>query len=78
MKRNDVKASQNTILMATIADRLGAIMAWALGVERPPLFVRDLVGDSFRGPDPGEGDARNREIETYDSPEEFMRARYGE
>lgn len=64
--------------MATIADRLGAIMAWALGIDRPPLFVRDLVGDSYKRPEQGEAHEQRKQIVTYDSPEEFIRARYGE
>ena len=74
MKAEDVKASRDSILLATIADRLGAIMAWLLGIERPDLFVKDLLGDSYVQPDSG----GNKDIVVYDSPEEFIRARYGE
>lgn len=73
MKAEDVKASRDTILLATIADRLGAIMAWLMGIERPPLFVKDLLGDSYM-----QQDKDNNDIVVYDSPEEFIRARYGE
>lgn len=74
MKAGDVRASQDTILLATIADRLGAIMAWLLSIERPPLIVKDLIGESYVQQDSG----GNKDIETFESPEAFMRARYGE
>ena len=74
MEKNDVKASQDTIFLATIADRLGAIMAWAIGTERPDILVTDLIGESYESPN----QTQSSNIMTFDSPEDFMRARYGE
>lgn len=74
MKENDVKASQDTLFLASIADRLGLIYAWATGAERPAQLVRDLLGDSFADRE----QTQERNVETYNSPEEFIKARYGE
>ena len=75
MKASDVKASQETIILATIADRLGAIMAWALGVDQPDPIAADLFGESYHGQAHSGGPDN---VVSYDSPEEFLKARYGE
>lgn len=74
MKENDVKASQDTIFLATIIDRLGLIYAWATGTERPSQIVPDLLGEAHRQQE----QSKNDKIETYDTPEDFIKARYGE
>lgn len=73
MKENDVKASYSDIYLATIADRLGAIMAWALGTERPGLIAPELLGEKHKSPE----EETNRNVVSYDTPEEFMKERYG-
>lgn len=74
MKENDVKASFGDICLAAIADRLGAIVAWALGTERPDSIVESLLGETFERQDAG----KNTDIEVYETPEDFTKARYGE
>lgn len=74
MKTNDVKASQNTIFLATIIDRLGLIYAWLTGTERPDPVVREFLGEGYQV----DQKDKQENVISFDSPEEFIKVRYGE
>lgn len=71
MKTNEVKASRNTVLLATIADRLGILYAKLLGTDVPDSIVESLL-------DMAEKDEQKTDNVLFHTPEEFMAAYYGE
>lgn len=74
MKENDVNASQDTIFLATIVDRLGAIAAWAMGIDKPEPITEELLGSRYK-----RTSSDNKEnVMAFESSEDFQEARYGE
>ena len=67
-KMDGAPAESTTILLASIADRLGYILASLRGTDAPKSIVDCLFGDCEKNEQP---------IMAYDTPEEFLKHRYG-
>lgn len=70
MKERGTKAPESTILLAAIVDRLDGIVAGLNGSERDRTLLESYIGVPFE-------DKNNSNIVAFDSPEDFMAARYG-
>lgn len=69
MKKNGAKAPDNIYMLAIIADRLGVIHASLTGGDTPKSLM-DMI-------DGIEEQEEERVYETFDSPEDFIKVRYG-
>lgn len=67
-KVNGISTSTETLLMATIADRLGLILTALTGQDSPPSIAKSILGIS---------DDKESNVKAYDSVEDFMEERYG-
>ena len=73
MKKNGVKTSQHNLLLAAICDRLDLIFCRITGNKVP-----DSVLENFVETDRLEkGKETDQAVQGYDTPEEFIAARYG-
>lgn len=67
-KLNESPADDMTIFLASITDRLGLILTALTGVEKPPSIVEHILGTEA---------TKNGHVLSFESPEEFIKQRYG-
>ena len=67
-KMEGAPADQTTILLASISDRLGLILSCLNGSDAPESIVERIFGSCEK---------KERPVRAYDTPEEFLKERYG-
>lgn len=67
-KMEGAPADQTTILLASISDRLGLILSCLNGRDAPESIVECIFGNTRE---------KKTMISVYETPEEFLRERYG-
>nr|DAF99592.1 MAG TPA: protein of unknown function (DUF5361) [Siphoviridae sp. ctkKt3] len=67
-KMEGAPAESTTILLASIADRLGLILASLRGTDAPESIIDCIFGSCEK---------KERPVRAYDTPEEFLKERYG-
>lgn len=70
MKERGAKAPENTILLAAIVDRIDGIMAAWSGTERNRSILESYIDVPLE-------EKKNSNIVAFESPEDFIAARYG-
>lgn len=73
MKQSDVKASQETLLLAAVIDRIGLLISTVTGQKLEESVLEQFVGESIKTKKAGQ----KKDHVVFANPEEFERARYG-